>query len=140
MVSWISWESNCRGRKYSKECLSTLPDTVTPRSVVAYYNSSLKKLLTKASIDLAPTWLIPPRILRYIERFYRELLSRLENAKTNVSDELARLIMYPIYICMLEVIARGLKLVSEEQGSPYVQVTSSYIFTGTWSIPFMSLL
>lgn len=128
-LAWLEWEKNCRNKLWKKECKDVVEAVEeTGLGVATYYNTTLKTLVVKACIDLAPDWLVPYWVKWFAH--HNGLKELFELHKLDTREQLNRLVDYPIYAYMLHGIGKALVEEFERVGGTS-SATAMYIY---WDI------
>ncbi len=117
---WLEWENRCR----EKSCPEELPEEAKIYGVASYYSTSLKETIIISMEDTAIPWGIPSWALWFSRRIRRPLTS-LYNL--DIEEQLARLIVYPLFVYSLRSFSSLMLQFYEKRGSGYAAVTAGFI-------------
>jgi hypothetical protein len=122
--NWLRWEDECRESR--RPCSVDLPEEAREAGVAAYYSTSLKQLLVTASEELAVDWMLPHWLLWFSSRTGRPLAPRLRSL--DVEEQLARLVLFPVYVRGLRGGVRALAEYYGYGGSEYAHTTALFVY------------
>jgi len=125
IILWVSWEYRCRDRGEREKTGSECGDRKATR-----FNSSIREIVFKASIDLAPPWLLSSWVLRHLKYTGMDAVDLDKNGLAGI---VAKAISYPAYLALISGATKSIIDSTSRMHYEHANITASYIY---WEIVY----